>query len=102
VVAPLDERDVVQAGGDDLAADRVGQRDVGADVQAQPAVAPLGDAGPSRVDGVHPGTVAQALQHVVEEDGVGFPGIRAPQHDQVGVFGLDVGGGATTGTEDCR
>ena len=37
----LDERRVVRAGVDDLAADRVRQRDVRADVQAEPAVRPL-------------------------------------------------------------
>ena len=38
----LDELLVGEAGGDDLAPDRVRQRDVAADVQAEPAVRPLG------------------------------------------------------------
>ncbi len=37
----LDELAVLEAGGDDLAADRVGQRDVGADVEPEPEVGPL-------------------------------------------------------------
>ena len=46
-----DELLVGQPGGDDLAAHRVGQRDVGAHVQAQPQVRPLGGRGPPRVHG---------------------------------------------------
>ena len=38
----LDELAVLEARGDDLARDRVGQRDVGADVEPEPAVGPLG------------------------------------------------------------
>ncbi len=38
----LDELPVLEAGGDDLAADGVGQGDVAADVEAEPAVGPLG------------------------------------------------------------
>jgi hypothetical protein len=48
----------VQAGGDDLAADRVGERDVRADVEAQPHVGPRGGARPSWIDGVQPRALA--------------------------------------------
>ena len=47
---PVDELAVVQAGVDDLARDRVGEGDVGADVEAEPAVGPLGRDGAPRVD----------------------------------------------------
>ena len=45
-----DERRVVQVVDDDLAGDRVRERDVGAHVDAEPQVGPLGGLGPPRVD----------------------------------------------------
>ena len=93
---------VHQAGVDDLAADRVGQRDVGADVEPEPGVGPLRGRGVARVHGVHAGAAAEALQHVVEEDRVGLPRVGAPQDHQVGLFRLHVGGGAAARTEHRR
>jgi hypothetical protein len=39
---PLDELAILEAGRDDLASDGVGQRDVRADVEPEPAVGPFG------------------------------------------------------------
>jgi len=75
---------------DDLARDRVGQRDVAADVEAEPPIRPFGRVGPARVDRVEPGAVADAAQEVVEEDRVRLPGVAAPEDDQIGLLGLTV------------
>ena len=56
----VDELGVREAGVDDLAPDRVRERDVRADVEAQPHVGPLGRARPARVDRVQPRAVADA------------------------------------------
>ena len=76
---------------DDLARHRVGQRDVGADVEAEPDVRPFG------ADDVRRGStansrapVADALQQVVEEDRMRLAGVAAPQEDQVRLLDLTV------------
>ena len=86
----LDELAVVEARGDDLAADRVGERDVTPDVDAQPDVSPFGRARPTRVDGVQPGALADAAQEVVEEDRMRLAGVAAPEDDQIGVLDLTI------------
>ena len=80
---PVDELLVREAGVDDLAPHRVGERDVGADVEAQPQVGPLGARRPPRVDRDQPGTPAHPLQEVVEEDRMRLPGVAAPQEEAV-------------------
>ena len=86
----VDELHVREAGVDDLAPDRVRERDVAADVEAEPHVRPLGRARPTRVDRVQPGAVADAAEEVVEEDRMRLPGVAAPEHDQVGLFSLAI------------
>ena len=86
----LDELAVLEPGVDDLARHRVGQRDVAADVEAQPAVRPFRRRGPARVDRVQPGALANALEQVVEEDRMRLAGVAAPQDDQVRVLDLAV------------
>ena len=54
VVRIRDEALVGEAGVDDLARHRVGQRDVAADVKAHPDVGPLGRLRPPRIDHVEP------------------------------------------------
>jgi hypothetical protein len=81
---------VVKARGDDFAADRVGEGDVGADVEAEPAVRPLGRVRPSRVDRVEAGAIVDAAQDVVEEDRMRLPGVAAPEDDQIGVLDLTI------------
>ena len=86
----LDELSVLEAGGDDLAGDRVGQGDVAADIEAEPAVRPFGAARPARVDRVQPGAVTDAPEHVMEEDRMRLAGVAAPQDDQVRLLDLTV------------
>jgi hypothetical protein len=86
-----DELVVRQAGRDDLPPDGVGERDVAADVEAQPCVGPLRGAGPARVDRVQPGAVVDAAQDVMEEDRVRLARVRAPQDDEVRLLRLAVG-----------
>jgi len=85
-----DELGVGEARVNDLPADRVGQGDVAADVEAQPYVGPLGGARPPRVDRVEPGAVPDAAQEVVEEDRMRLPGIAAPENDQIGLLSLSI------------
>jgi hypothetical protein len=79
-----------QAGRDDLAADRVRERDVAADVEPEPDVGPLGDCCPARVDRVQAGAVADAAEEVVEEDRMRLAGVAAPEDDQVGLLDLTI------------
>jgi hypothetical protein len=86
----LDELAVREPGVDDLPADRVGQRDVAADVQPEPQVRPVGRARPARIDRDQPGTVADTAEEVVEEDRMRLSGIRAPEDDQIGLLDLTI------------
>jgi hypothetical protein len=86
----LDEGLVLEPGGDDLAADRVGEGDIAADVDAEPDVGPFGAACPARVDRIEPGAVADAAEEVVEEDRMRLAGVAAPEDDQIGVLDLTV------------
>src|SRR5262249_14022809 len=73
-----------------------------ADMDAEPRVGPLRRRGPPRVDRVELGAVPYALEHVVEEDRVRFARVGTPQDEQVGVFRLPIGAGATTSSEHRR
>ena len=68
----------------------VGERDVAADIETEPAVGPFGGRRPARVDGVQARAVADALEHVMEEDRMRLAGVAAPQDDQVRVLDLTV------------
>ena len=98
---PRHERFVHQPGLDDLAADGIRQRDVGADIDAEPRVGLLCRRRAPRVSRVQPGAAPDALQHVMEEDRVHFTRVRPPQHEQVGVFLLPVGAGAASIAPAC-
>ncbi len=87
---PSDELGVRQPSVDDLASDGVGQGDVTADVQAEPAVRPLRRTRPPRVDREQAGAVADAAQQVMEEDRMRLPGIAAPEKDQIGLLDLTI------------
>ena len=84
----LHERVVVQVVHDDLARDGVRERDVGADVDAEPQVAPLGRLRPARIHHDHLRPVVDALQDVVEEDRMRRARVRPPQQDEIGVLDL--------------
>ena len=98
----LDELAIAQASGDDLAADRVGERDVRADVEAQPHVGPRGGARPPRIDGVQPRALAHPLQQMVKEDRVRLARIRAPEKNEIGVLNLPIRARAASRAEDRR
>jgi hypothetical protein len=54
------------------------------------------------INRMHFGAVADTLEKVVEEDRVGFAGVRPPQHDQVGRLDLFVRRGAASDSGYCR
>ena len=85
-----DEPLVLEPGRDDLAPDGVGERDVGAHVETEPPVGPLGAARAAWVDGEQPGALVHGAQDVMEEDRMRLAGIAAPQDDQIGVLDLTV------------
>ena len=60
------------------------------DVEPEPAVGPLRRRRPARVDRVQARAVADALEHVMEEDRMRLAGVAAPQDDQVRLFDLTV------------
>jgi hypothetical protein len=86
----VDELVVHEASGDDLPADGVRERDVTADVEAEPDVGPFRRCGPPRVDRVQARALPDPLQDVMEEDRVRLPRVRAPQDDDVRVLDLFV------------
>jgi hypothetical protein len=86
----LDESRVVEPGVDDLAADGVGQGDVGADVDAQPAVGPLRRIRPARVDRVELGAVVERFQDMQEVDRMRLARIRSPEDNEIGLLSLAI------------
>ena len=84
-------------------ADGVRERDVGADVEAEPQVGPLRRRRAARVDDDELRAAMHRLQHVVEEDRMRLARVRAPEHDQVRTLAqLLVGAGPATCTEHRR
>ena len=99
---PLDELHVGETGLDDLARHRVGQRDVGADVEPEPEVGPLRRRRAPRIDDDQLRAAVHGLEHVVEEDRVRLARVRAPEDDQVRGSGLLVGARPAARTEHRR
>ena len=87
---PLDEGRVVEPRVDDLAGHRVRERDVGADVEPEPAVGPLRRRRAARVDDEEARAVPHPFEEVVEEDRMRLPGVRAPEEDHVRLLDLAV------------
>jgi hypothetical protein len=85
-----DELAVVQPGRDDLPTDRVGERDVAADIKPKPGIRPFGRRSSTWIDRVQPRAVAHPAQQVVEEDRMRLAGVAAPQDDQVRVFDFTI------------
>jgi len=98
----LDELRIGEAGVDDLARDRVGERYVAADVETEPEVRELGRARAPRVYRDQPRAVADSAQQVVEEDRMRFARVGAPKDDEVGLLNLLVRRGSSPGSECCR
>ena len=93
---------MVQAGRDDLACNAISHRDIAAHIQPQPSVGPLGGAGPPRIDNHESRPFSHRLQHVVEKDGMRFPGVRTPKDDEVCLLNFLIGTCTTAHSEDCR
>jgi hypothetical protein len=93
---------VMQAGRENFAPYGVGERDVRAHVQTQPKIGPLRGAGTARVNHVEFCAVAKALQQMMEKDWVGFPGIRSPQQNHIGIFNFAIRAGAAPGSKNRR
>jgi hypothetical protein len=72
---------MLQTRRQNFAADRVGERNVGADVETEPPIRPLRARGPARVDDVELGTVTNAPQDMMEEDRVRLARIRSPEQN---------------------
>ena len=90
---------VGQAGGNNFAAHGVRQRNIRADVEAQPHVGPLRGTGAARVHHVQFCAVAQPLQQVVEENRVRLPRVRSPQQNHIRLFNLAIRAGAAPRSE---
>ena len=69
---------VLQSGGEDLPADGVGQRYIGADVEAEPAVGPASARRLTGIDDVQLRAVANAAQDVVKKDRMRLARVRPP------------------------
>ena len=98
----VDEGAVCEPGVDDLARHRVRERDVGADVEPEPAIGPLGDELVRRVDDVEAGAIVDALEQVMEEDRMRLARVRAPEQDHVRLLDLGVRGRAAACSEHRR
>ena len=99
---PVDEPPVGQPRRDDLASDRVGEGDVGADVEPQPGVRELGGRRPARVDTEQARPALDTLQEMMEEDRMSLAGIRTPEDRYIDLLGLSVGTRPSAGSEDRR
>jgi hypothetical protein len=98
----LDEHVVGQAGVDDLARDRVGEGDVGTDVEPEPGVGPLRAARAARVDAVELRSAVDCLEDVMEEDRMRFARVRTPQDQQIRFLDLFIGRRPAARTERSR
>ncbi len=98
----IDERAILESRGEDLAADGVGECDVGARVETEPKVGPLRGRCAAGIDREELGSVSDTFQEVVKENRVGIAGVRAPKDDDIRLFDLLVGARPTACSEDVR
>ncbi|MEM8902579.1 MAG: hypothetical protein AAGF02_02660 [Actinomycetota bacterium] len=82
--------------------DGVDQRDVAADIEAEPQVREAGAVGAAGTDAERLRAVAEPGQEVVEEGRVRGAGVRAPEEHHVGLLDLGVGARPSTRTQDGR
>jgi len=94
-----DEFFIYQPRSNNLPAHRVGEGNVGANVQAQPQLGPACRTGVPRIHDIEFGAVAYALQQMMEENRVGFPRVRTPQQDDVGILNFPVRAGSASRSE---
>ena len=97
-----DEADMMEAGVNDLARHRVGEGNVGADMESHPDVGPLGGGRAPGVDDVEPRPVPDPLEQVMEPDRVGFARIRAPEEHHIGLLDFLIRAGPAARAERCR
>ena len=102
IVPTSDELGVGETLVNDHPSHRVGERDVAADIEAQPDVSPLRGAGSPRIDRHESGAIAHTTQEVMEEDGMRLASVGAPEDHHVGLLNLAIGRGSSSGSEHCR
>src|SRR5437764_15403327 len=78
-----DELLVGHARMNNLSRHRVGQRNVAANVEAQPRVRPLRGTRPARINHMELRAVANPLQHMMEENRMRLARVRAPKENNV-------------------
>ena len=83
-----DEVSILQGGREDFAPDRIGERDIGADVESKPTVGPLCARRPAWIDDVELCAVMDSAENVMEEDRMRLSGVRTPENDRVGALDL--------------
>jgi hypothetical protein len=88
-----------QTSRNNLPSHGIGQDDVGSDMHTQSGIRPLGRTGAPWINDIESRPTPDPLQHMMEKDRVCIARIRAPQHDQVGVFDLPIGAGTTSRPE---
>src|SRR5439155_4260049 len=93
---------VLQAGMNDLARHRVGERDVRSDVEPEPYVGPGRGARVPRIDDVQLGAVVDPLEQMVKPDRMRLTGVRSPEEDEIGMFGFLVRARAAARPQNCR
>ena len=98
----MDELHVRKSAVDDLARHRVRQRDVAADVEAEPEVRKLGRRRAPRVHRDQARAAPNSLEDVVKEDGMRLARVRAPEDDEVGLLSLAIRRRSSPGSEHCR
>jgi hypothetical protein len=98
----LDEHVVGQAGVDDLARDRIGEGDIGTDIESEPRVGPLRAARTAWIDAVELRPAVDRLEDVMEEDRMRFARVRSPQDQEIRVLDFFIGRRSAARTERCR
>ncbi len=98
----VDERAILESRGQDLAADGVGECDVGAHVETEPEVGPLRGRRAPGIDREQLGSVSDTFEEVVKENRMGVAGVRAPEDDDIRLFDLPIGARPSARSEDVR
>ena len=98
----FDELTVVEACGDDFAADGVRQSDVRPDVEAEPKIGELGGRAASGVDNDQLCAIVYPFEKMMEEDRVRVARVGPPQDDEIGLLSFLVRTRSPTCSEYCR
>src|SRR5208282_5249404 len=68
----------------------------------QPHIRPARRIAPAWIDDPEPGALANSLQHVVKDDGMGLTRVRPPEQDEVRILELAIGTSCATRTKNRR